>query len=45
MVASVSVPYKVTIICCSPDPGEHRLPVMVTFYHETHSKLLYAKDA
>ena len=32
--------YKVTIICCSPDPGEHRLPVVVTFYHETHSKLL-----
>ena len=32
--------YKVTVVCCSPDPGEHRLPVVVTFYHEAHSKLV-----
>ena len=32
--------YKVTVICSSLDPGEHRLPVVVTFYHETHSKLV-----
>merc|ERR1719341_923659 len=35
--------YKVTVVCCSPDPGEHRLPLVVTFYHEAHSKLVDGK--
>lgn len=37
--------YKVTVVCCSPDPGEHRLPVVVTFYHEAHSKLVNGEVA
>jgi hypothetical protein len=37
--------YKVTVVCCSPDPGEHRLPVVVTFYHEAHSKLVNGEIA
>ena len=37
--------YKVTVVCTSPDPGEHRLPVVVTFYHEAHSKLVNGEVA
>ena len=31
--------YRVTVTCSTRDVGEHRIPVVISFYHDLHSEL------
>ena len=36
--------YRVTVTCRTRDVGEHRIPVVVSFYHDTHSEVVAGSE-